>query len=71
MKWIDRMSRFSALAGVAFVPIVAQTQTPVNEGNVALVVFLVAVGLTLLLAGGLAVLMWLLTSALAACGRRR
>jgi hypothetical protein len=61
MKWIYRMSRFSALAGVAFVPIVAQAQTPVNEGNVALVVFLVAVGLTLLLAGGLAVLMWLLT----------
>jgi hypothetical protein len=61
MKWIYRMSRYSALAGVAFVPVVAQTQEPVNEGNVALIVFLVAVGLTLLLAGGLAVLMWLLS----------
>ncbi len=61
MKWTYRMSRFSALAGVAFVPVVAQTQQPVNESNVALIVFLVAVGLTLLLAGGLAVLMWILS----------
>jgi hypothetical protein len=61
MKWTYRISRYSALAGVAFVPAVAQTQQPVNEGNVALIVFLVAVGLTLLLAGGLAVLMWLLS----------
>jgi hypothetical protein len=61
MKWTYRMSRYSALAGVAFVPVVAQTPAPVNEGNVALIVFLVAVGLTLLLAGGLAVLMWLLS----------
>ena len=61
MKWIHRMSRYSALAGVAFVPVVAQTQQPVSEGSVALIVFVVAVGLTLLLAGGLAVLMWLLS----------
>ena len=61
MKWTYRMSRYSTLAGVAFVPVVAQTQQPVNESNIALIVFLVAVGLTLLLAGGLAVLMWLLS----------
>jgi hypothetical protein len=61
MKWIYRRSRYSTLAAMAFVPVVAQTQEPVNEGNVALIVFLVAVGLTLLLAGGLAVLMWLLS----------
>ena len=61
MKWTYRGSPYSALAGIAFVPVVAQTQAPVNEGNVALVVFLVAVGLTLMLAGGLAVLMWLLS----------
>jgi drug/metabolite transporter (DMT)-like permease len=58
-NWIHRVSRFSPLAGVAFVPIA--TQEPVNESNIALIVFLVAVGLTLLLAGGLAVLMWLLS----------
>lgn len=61
MKGTYRMSQYSALAGVAFVPVVAQTQQPVNEGNIALIVFFVAVGLTLLLAGGLAVLMWLLS----------
>ena len=61
MKWTYCMSRYSALAGVAFVPVVAQTQQPVNESNIALIVFLVAVGLTLLLAAGLAVLMWLLS----------
>jgi len=61
MKWTDRMSRYGALAGVVFVPVVAQTQAPVNEGNIALIVFLIAVGLTLLLAGGLAALMWLLS----------
>jgi len=61
MKWTHRMSRYGALAGVALVPVVAQTQPPVNEGNVALIVFLVAIGLTLLLAGGLAVLMWILS----------
>ena len=61
MKWTYHMSRYSVLAGVAFVPVVAQTQPPVNESNVALIVFFVAVGLTLLLAGGLAVLMWLLS----------
>jgi hypothetical protein len=61
MKWTYRMSRYSALAGVALVPVVAQTQTPVNESNVALIVFAIAVGLTLLVAAGLAVLMWLLS----------
>jgi hypothetical protein len=58
-NWTQRMWRYSTLAGVAFVPIAAQE--PVNEGNVALIVFVVAVGLTLLLAGGLALLMWLLS----------
>ena len=53
------MLRYSTLAGVASVPIVAQE--PVNESNIALIVFVVAVGLTLLLAGGLALLMWLLS----------
>jgi hypothetical protein len=59
INWIQRVLRYSTLAGVAFVPIAAQE--PVNEGNIALIVFLVAVGLTLLLAGGLALLMWLLS----------
>ena len=58
-NWIWRMLRYSTLAGVAFVPITAQA--PVNEGSIALIVFLVAVGLTLLVAAGLAVLMWLLS----------
>ena len=54
-----RMLRYSTMAGVAFIPIAAQTTT--NEGNIALIVFLVAVVMTLLLAVGLAVLMWLLS----------
>ncbi len=58
-KWMQGMLRFSTLAGVVFVPVVAQES--LSEGNIALIVFLVAVGLTLLLAGGLAVLMWLLS----------
>jgi hypothetical protein len=58
-NWIQRMLRYSTLAGVVLVPIAAQE--PVNESNVALIVFIVAVGLTLLLAGGLAALMWLLS----------
>jgi hypothetical protein len=58
-NWTQRMLRYSTLAGVAFVPITAQTS--VNEGSIALIVFLVAVGLTLLVAAGLAVLMWLLS----------
>jgi len=58
-NWTRRMLRYSTLAGVAFVPIAAQE--PVNESNIAVIVFFVAVGLTLLLAGGLAVLMWLLS----------
>ncbi|CAG0935040.1 hypothetical protein TFLX_03864 [Thermoflexales bacterium] len=51
--------RYSTLMGAAFVPLAVQE--PVNEGNIALIVFIVAVGLTLLLAGGLAVMMWLLS----------
>ena len=58
-NWTYHMLRYSTLAGVAFVPITAQTS--VNEGSIALIVFLVAVGLTLLVAAGLAVLMWLLS----------
>jgi heme/copper-type cytochrome/quinol oxidase subunit 4 len=58
-NWIHHMSRYSTLAGVALLPIAAQE--PVNEGSIALIVFLVAVGLTLLLAVGLAVLMWVLS----------
>jgi hypothetical protein len=58
-NWMYRMSRYSILAGVAFVPLAAQE--PVNEGSIALIVFIVAVGLTLLLAGGLAVMMWVLS----------
>jgi hypothetical protein len=58
-NWTQRMWRYSTLAGVAFVPIAAQE--PVNESNIALIVFVVAVGLTLLLAGGLAAFMWLLS----------
>ena len=53
------MLRYSTLAGVTFIPVAAQE--PLNEGNIALIVFVVAVGLTLLLAGGLAVMMWLLS----------
>ncbi len=58
MNWIRSMLRYSPLASVVFIPF---TQQPVNESNVAIIVFLIAVGLTLLLAGGLAVLMWLLS----------
>ncbi len=58
-NWIWRMLRYSTITGVAFIPIAAQTTT--NEGNIALIVFVVAVVLTLLLAVGLAVLMWLLS----------
>jgi hypothetical protein len=58
-NWIWRMSRYGTLAGVAFVPITAQAS--VNEGSIALIVFLVAVGLTVVFAAGLAVLMWVLS----------
>ena len=58
-NWIRRMLRYNTIAGVALIPIAAQT-TP-NEGSIALIVFLVAVVLTLLFAGGLAVLMWLIS----------
>jgi len=58
-NWTQRILRYSTLAGVAFVPMAAQE--PVNESNIALIVFIVAVGLTLLVAGGLAVMMWLLS----------
>jgi hypothetical protein len=57
--WTQRMLRYSTLAGVAFVPITAQAL--LSEGDIALIVFLIAVGLTLLLAAGLAVLMWVLS----------
>ncbi len=53
------MLRYNTLAGVAFVPIAAQQ--PVNEGSIAVIVFIVAIGLTLLLAAGLAMLMWVLS----------
>src|SRR5512143_2260706 len=58
-NWTQQMLHYSALAGVTFIPISAQAS--VNESNIALIVFLLAVGLTLLLGGGLAVLMWLLS----------
>jgi hypothetical protein len=58
-NWTHRLLRYSTLVGVAFVPVAKQA--PVNEGSIALIVFIVAVGLTLLLAGGLALLMWLLS----------
>jgi hypothetical protein len=58
-NWMQRMLRYSTLVGVAFVPIAAQA--PVNESNIAIIVFFVAVGLTLLLAGGLALLMWVIS----------
>lgn len=60
LNWMRRLSRHSVLAGVALLPIVAQNQAP-SESNVALIVFLVAVGLTLVLAVGLAVTMWVLS----------
>ena len=59
-NWIRRLSRYQLLAGAALFPIVAQEQAS-SEGSVALIVFLVAVGLTLLFAAGLAVLMWVLS----------
>jgi hypothetical protein len=58
-NWTQRILHYSTLAGVAFVPIAAQA--PMNESNIAIIVFFVAVGLTLLLAGGLALFMWLLS----------
>jgi len=59
MNWTQRMLRYSTLAGVAFVPIAAQDTT--SAGSIAIIVFLVAVGLTVLVAVGLAALMWLLS----------
>jgi hypothetical protein len=56
MTWTYRV-----VAGTAFMPFAPQAQPAVNESNVALTVFFVAVGLTLLLAGGLALLMWILS----------
>ncbi len=58
-NWTWRMLRYSTLAGVAFVPIT--TQTSVSGGSIAVIVFLVAVALTLVVAAGLALLMWLLS----------
>jgi hypothetical protein len=60
LNWTRRLSCGSALAGVVLIPIVAQNQAP-SAGNVALIVFLIAIGLTLLFAVGLAVLMWVLS----------
>ena len=56
---MQHLLRYSTLAGVAFVPIAAQQ--PTSESNIAIIVFFVAVGLTLLLAGGLALLMWVIS----------
>jgi hypothetical protein len=58
-NWMQHLLRYSTLAGVALVPIAAQE--PANESNIAIIVFFVAVGLTLLLAGGLALLMWVIS----------
>jgi len=57
--WRQRLARYSTLAGVVFVPVVAQDTT--GAGNVAIIVFLVAVGLTVVVAIGLTALMWLLS----------
>lgn len=59
-NYAQRWSRSSILAGVVLAPIVAQGQAP-SESSIAVIVFLVAIGLTVLLAGGLAVLMWVLS----------
>lgn len=58
-NWMQHLLRYSTLTGIAFVPIAAQE--PATEGNIAIIVFFVAVGLTLLLAGGLALLMWVIS----------
>ncbi len=60
LNWTRRLSCYNALAGVALVPIVAQNQAP-SESNIAIIVFLIAIGLTLLFAVGLAVVMWVLS----------
>ena len=59
-NWSRRLSRYSVLAGIVLLPIVAQNQPP-SESSVALIVFLVAIGLTVLFAAGLALVMWLLS----------
>ena len=56
--WVRRFLPYSTLAGVALFPL---AQSAANEGNVAITVFLVAVGVTLLLALGLAALMWVIS----------
>ncbi len=61
MNWTRRLSRYGALAGVALIPIVGQAQQPPSASNLALIVFLVAIGLTVLVAAGLAVIMWVLS----------
>ncbi len=57
--WMRRILRYSTLAGVAFVPITAQA--PTSAGSIAIIVFLVAVGLTIVVAIGLTAVMWLLS----------
>ena len=56
--WIRRLRPYSTLAGVALFPL---AQSASDEGNTALIVFLVAVGLTLFFAVGLAALMWVIS----------
>ncbi len=60
LNWTRRLSRYSALAGVVLIPIAAQNPAP-SESNVAVIAFLIAIGLTVLVALGLAALMWLLS----------
>jgi hypothetical protein len=57
-NWIRRLSPYSTLAGVVLFPLAQQSS---DAGNIALVVFVVAVGVTLLLALGLAALMWVIS----------
>ncbi len=57
--WMQRTLRYSPLAGVAFVPMVAQEST--SAGSIAIIVFLIAVGLTIVVAVGLTLVMWLLS----------
>ena len=58
MNWLRRLSPYGTLAGVAFFPLAQQAS---DAGNIAIVVFIVAVGVTLLLALGLAALMWVIS----------
>ncbi len=60
INWTRHLSRYRVLAGIAFLPIVGQAQAP-SESNLALLVFLMAIGLALVVGVGLAVLMWVLS----------